>query len=98
MNEKKSFIALEGNKGPILRESVSYHPKQNALLVGAPYLAEAGCCEVIEPVLSFTLDNPYLVNFIVIYFIRKDKFHFLNKIVEDQKNNYAIMKNKYLWY
>lgn len=38
--------------------------KANALLVGAPYIP-AGCCGVIEPDLSATLDN-YSINLIVL--------------------------------
>jgi hypothetical protein len=37
--------------------------KAFALLVGAPFLV-GGCCEVIEPGLSFTLDNSYTILFV----------------------------------
>ena len=40
-----------------------YHPKQ--LLCWLKHLACAGCCDVIEPDLSVTLDN-YLVNMFII--------------------------------
>jgi hypothetical protein len=39
--------------------------KASALLVGAPCLF-AGCCDVIEPDLSVTLDN-YLISFSLLY-------------------------------
>ncbi|KUP09523.1 hypothetical protein Q73_02575 [Bacillus coahuilensis m2-6] len=65
----------------------SYHPKLNALQVEAPCMYEhAGCCEFIEPDLSFTLDKLYnYVQFTFFALLIQDKYRL--HILSNNGNN-----------
>jgi hypothetical protein len=69
LKNKKTLFAL--NVAKRAYKAVLIIQSENALRVGAPYTERAGCCEVIEPDLSFTLDKTYSIILILPLFFRK---------------------------